>query len=116
MARHEGGCQCGRVRFAVDVELDGLVTCNCSRCGKLGSILAFTGADAFALEKGQEALTEFKFNTDKISHLFCETCGIQSFGRGLAPDGREMIAVNVRCLDDVDVFGLKAQQVDGKSF
>jgi hypothetical protein len=78
--------------------------------------LAFTGADAFALEKGQDALTEFKFNTDKISHLFCETCCVQSFGRGVAPDGREMIAVNVRCLDDVDVFGLKLRQVYGKPF
>ncbi|WP_255408346.1 hypothetical protein [Caulobacter sp. FWC2] len=25
MASHEGGCQCGRVRYAVDVELDGLI-------------------------------------------------------------------------------------------
>jgi len=79
-------------RFAVDVELDGLITCNCSRCGKLGSILAFAGADAFALERGEDALTEYRFNTDKITHLFCETCGIQS-SAGRHPDGREMIAV-----------------------
>lgn len=116
MARREGGCQCGRVRFSADVEMDGLITCNCSRCGRLGSILAFTDADAFSLEQGQDALTEFKFNTDKISHLFCETCGVQSFGRGVAPDGREVIAVNVRCLDGIDVFALKPQEVDGKSF
>jgi hypothetical protein len=82
----------------------------------LGSILTFTSADAFSLERGQDALTEFKFNTDKISHLFCATCGVQSFGRGVAPDGREMIAVNARCLDGVDVFALKPQEVDGKSF
>lgn len=116
MARREGGCQCGRVRFTVDVALDNLITCNCTRCGKLGSILAFAGADAFALQAGGDALTEYRFNTDKISHLFCGTCGIQSFGRGVTPDGRQMIAVNVRCLDDIDVFGLNPQQVDGKSF
>lgn len=116
MERHEGGCQCGRVRFSVEISLDNLISCNCSRCGKLGSILAFSSADAFSLEIGEDALTEFKFNTHKISHLFCEICGIQSFGRGVAPDGREMVAVNVRCLDDVDVFALKPQQVDGKSF
>lgn len=116
MTRREGGCQCGRVRFTVDVALDSLITCNCSRCGKLGSVLAFTSTDAFALQTGDDALTEYRFNTDKIAHLFCATCGIQSFGRGVTPDGRQMIAVNVRCLDDVDVFALKPLQVDGKSF
>lgn len=116
MAKHEGGCQCGRVRYAVEVELDQLISCNCSRCGKLGSILAFAGADAFDLLRGEDALTEYQFNTHKISHLFCETCGIQSFGRGTAPSGQQMVAINVRCLDDVDVFSLQPQQVDGKSF
>lgn len=116
MASHQGGCQCGRVRFKVEVELEGLIACNCSRCGKLGSILAFAGGDAFELESGEDALTEYRFNTHKISHLFCETCGIQSFGRGIAPDGREMVAINVRCLDGIDVFALQPRPVDGKSF
>ena len=116
MASHEGGCQCGRVRYAVDVELDNVITCNCSRCGKLGSVLAFSGADAFDLKRGEDALTEYQFNTHKISHFFCATCGIQSFGRGVGPNGQAMVAINVRCLDDVDVFALQPQQVDGKAF
>lgn len=116
MARHEGGCQCGRVRYAVEVELDQTISCNCSRCGKLGSILAFAPESAFELQSGQDALTEYKFNRHNISHLFCETCGIQSFGLGAAPNGDRMAAINVRCLDDVDVFALNPQQVDGKSF
>ena len=116
MAKHEGGCQCGRVRFAVEVGLEDLIACNCSRCGKSGAIMAFAGADAFELTSGDDALTEYKFNTHKIAHQFCETCGIQSFGRGTAPNGAEMVAVNVRCLDGVDVFSLKPQQVDGRSF
>ena len=61
-------------------------------------------------------MPKYQFNTHKISHLFCETCGIQSFGRGAAPNGQQMVAINVRCLDDVDVFALKPQQVDGKAF
>lgn len=116
MAQHEGGCQCGRVRYAVEIGLDDVISCNCSRCGKLGSILAFAPADAFELKSGEDALTAYQFNTHKISHLFCETCGIQSFGRGAAPNGAEMVAINVRCLDGVDAFALQPQQVDGKSF
>lgn len=116
MARHEGGCQCGRVRYTVEVGLEDVISCNCSRCGKLGAILAFVGANDFELQSGEDALTEYKFNTHKIAHLFCETCGIQAFGRGVAPNGQEMVAINVRSLDDVDVFALKPQQVDGRSF
>jgi hypothetical protein len=115
MARHEGGCQCGVVRYAVELELDNLIACNCSRCGKLGSVLAFAPAPAFDLKQGHESLTEYRFNTHKISHLFCKTCGIQSFGRGVGPDGNEMAAINVRCLDDVDVFALEPHRFDGKS-
>jgi hypothetical protein len=116
MAMHEGGFKCRRVRFAVEVGLEDLVSCNCSRCGKLGSALSFAHADAFELRSGEDALTVYRFNTHTISHFSCATCGIEPFGGGAAPDERAMVAINVRCLDDVDVFALKPQQVEGKSF
>ncbi len=31
------------------------------------------------------------------------------------PDGTAMVAVNVRCLDDVDLDALKITQIDGRS-
>ena len=116
MAKHQGGCQCGKVRFEVEVGLDDLITCNCSRCRKLGSVLAFAAESDFTLLQGEEHLTDYRFNTGKISHLFCSECGIESFGRGEGPDGVRMAAINVRCLDDVDVFALDPVQVDGKAF
>jgi hypothetical protein len=115
MTKHDGGCQCGRVRYTAEVSLDNLISCNCSRCGKLGSILAFAPASAFTLLQGEDALSEYRFNTHRISHLFCATCGVQSFGRGVGPDGVEMAAINVRCLDDIDVFALQPHPFDGKS-
>lgn len=50
-----------------------------------------------------------------IHHLFCSTCGVRSFGRGTGPDGKKMVAVNVRCVDDLDVKPLDVQWYDGKS-
>ena len=35
--------------------------------------------------------------------------------RGLTPKGDEMVAVNVRCLDDLDVAGLAVKPFDGRS-
>jgi hypothetical protein len=65
---------------------------------------------------GEGAMTDYRFNKHVIHHLFCSTCSIQSFARGRTPDGAEMIAVNVRCLDDVDVAALKVKTVDGRNF
>jgi hypothetical protein len=110
-----GGCQCGAVRYQVSMELGQVIACNCSRCGKLGSLLAFAPASEFKLLSGEDALTDFQFNKHVIHHLFCKKCGIESFARGSGPDGSEMAAINVRCLDDVDVGSLKIMQFDGRS-
>ena len=37
------------------------------------------------------------------------------FLRGTNPKGEEMIAVNVRCLDDVDAAALEPTPFDGRS-
>jgi len=114
--QYSGGCQCGAVRYDVTVDLDNTITCNCSRCGKLGSILAFAPPDAFKLQSGEGELTDYQFNTKAIHHLFCKVCGIQSFARGTTPDGTSMIAINARCLDDIDPTTLSPTHVDGRNF
>lgn len=111
-----GGCHCGNVRYEVQMDLKRPATvCNCSMCGKSGTMLAFVPAAAFRLLKGDEALSEYRFHHKVIAHLFCKTCGIKPFARGAMPDGSKMVAVNVRCLDDVDLGALETQSFDGKS-
>jgi hypothetical protein len=115
MARYQGGCHCGRVAYEVEADLGQTVACNCSWCRMRGSILAFAPASAFTLAKGEEALTEYRFNTRKIQHLFCETCGIESFARGAMPDGTPTVAINVRCLKGVEPGDLSPTLFDGRS-
>ena len=112
---HEGSCRCGAVAYEVETELDGLIECNCSHCYRKGLVLAFVSPDAFRLT-ADGPQTEYLFNTHKITHLFCETCGVQSFARGTAPDGQPMVAVNIRTLTDIEPFSWTAQRVDGRSF
>jgi hypothetical protein len=116
MEKHTGGCHCGAVRYEAEVDLGNTMTCNCSICQKRGSILTFTTADKFTLQKGEGAQTTYNFNKHAIDHLFCKTCGILSYAQGKAPDGKRMFAVNVRCLDDVDIGKLTPKQIDGRSF
>ena len=99
---YHGGCQCGAVRYHVEASLDQPITCKCSRCQRLGSVLVFAPRDSFVLEQGADNLTEYLFNKRKVRHLFCKTCGIESFAYGTGPDGREMAAINVNCLDGVE--------------
>ena len=113
---YSGGCQCGAVRYEASFELGEVLSCNCSRCGRLGSLLAFMPTESFKLISGEDATTEYQFNKHVIHHLFCATCGIQSYAHGKGPGGAEMVAVNVRCLDDVDVDSLKVKKVDGRKF
>ena len=114
---YSGGCQCGKVRYNVELALDEVIACNCSRCGRLGSLLAFAPASKFELESGEDAVTSFEFNKHVIRHYFCSSCGIQSYAIGRNPKtGEDMAAINVRCLDGIDVDALKVKHVDGKSF
>jgi hypothetical protein len=112
---HQGGCHCGKVRFQCETDLGQVMTCNCSICAKHGLVLTFIGAGKFKLLSGESELTDYQFYKKEIHHLFCKFCGVEPFARGTAPDGKEMVAVNVRCLDGIDIGALNTVQFDGKS-
>jgi len=68
---HSGGCQCGRVRYDVRLDLSKpVISCNCSMCGRAGTLLAFVPADQFTLRSGEDVLTDYQFNNHIIHHLF----------------------------------------------
>ncbi len=114
-ASHHGSCHCGAVSYNVELDLaQPALSCNCSMCGRTGALLMFVTPDKFQLEKGEDAMSVYKFNKHVIDHLFCKTCGVRPFARGVGPKG-PMIAINVRCLDDVDVFQQPRNEFDGKS-
>ena len=115
MKTYTGGCHCGKVRFEVATDLGIVISCNCSYCAMRGLLLTFVPASQFTREKGKEVLTEYRFNTMKIRHLFCKHCGIEAFGMGNKPDGSPTVAINIRCLDGIDLDALTLTPFDGKS-
>jgi hypothetical protein len=111
-----GSCHCGAVRYTVEIDLSQpVISCNCSMCGRSGTLLAFVGADHFKLVQGSDSLTDYQFNKHVIHHMFCKVCGIKSFARGVGPGGKEMAAINVRCLEGVDLGALEVKPFDGRS-
>lgn len=109
-----GSCHCGGVRYEVGLDLSSPMTaCNCSICGRTGTLLTFVPAASFKLERGEDKLTDYQFNKKVIHHLFCKTCGVRSFARGTGPDGNEMVAINARCLEGVDPASLNIKHHNG---
>ena len=116
VSHYEGGCQCGAVCYEVDVDLDNTITCNCSRCQRMGFVLAFAESKNFTLKSGEGALTEFLFDRKAIRHLFCKTCGVESFVYGNMPDGSLTVAINANCLDGIEPRELNSKHVHGRDF
>ena len=112
MAIHHGQCQCGKVRFEADTEIKEVISCNCSRCRRLGALLSAVPADKFKLTSGKDAMTRYTFNKHAINHMFCATCGIQAFATGKLGD-KDMVMVNVRCIDGLDAAALPVRMFDG---
>ncbi|MBX3260372.1 MAG: GFA family protein [Labilithrix sp.] len=111
---YEGGCHCGAVRFEVTMEAPSKAfDCNCSICSTAGWLLAFAPEEAFALIQGEGALRDYQFGKKSTHHLFCGTCGTRSFSRGAGPDGKVMVAVNLRCLRGLDATKLPTETFDG---
>jgi hypothetical protein len=113
---YTGSCHCGTVRYTVELDLSQpVIACNCSICGRSGTLLSFAPIEKFKLEQGEDALTDYQFNKHVIHHAFCNKCGIKSFARGTNSQGKAMAAINVRCLDGVEPDKLEIKHVNGRS-
>lgn len=61
------------------------------------------------------AASTYTFNKHVIKHRFCPTCGIHPYGEGVDPKGNHMAAINIRCLEDIDLAAIPVQNFDGRS-
>jgi hypothetical protein len=109
---YQGGCHCGRVRFAVTADLDGITECNCSICTKKGIWHLIVPRAQFELLSGEDELTTYTFNTGVAQHTFCKHCGMHPFY--VPRSDPDKIDVNARCLDDFDINAVTPKKFDGK--
>lgn len=116
MQTYTASCHCGAVKYEADADIASVIACNCSHCQRKGLLLAFIPESQFRLLSGEDAQTEYRFNKKVIQHLFCQTCGVQSFSRGKDEKGNTMIALNVRCFEGVDPNVFTVMPFDGKSY
>ncbi|HSR66148.1 MAG TPA: GFA family protein [Xanthomonadaceae bacterium] len=113
--KHQGSCHCGKVSFEVEGEIDGGLACNCSICQRKGSLLWFVPRAQMQLRTPEEAAATYTFNKHAIRHRFCPTCGIHPYAEADAPDGRPMAAINLRCIEGIDLTSIPVREYDGRA-
>ena len=113
---YTSSCHCGTLSATVDEDLPTSgMTCNCSICRRKGNVHHFTTPDKVTFARPEGQVAEYTFNNHSIRHQFCTTCGCAPFAEGSDPKGNAMAAINIRCLDGVDIDALPRRHFDGAS-
>lgn len=112
---YTGSCHCGRIAFEAEGEIDSALACNCSICSRKGSLLWFIPRQNLKLKTPQDAMSTYLFNKHVIKHRFCPSCGIHPFGEGTDQKGNAMAAINLRCVENLDLAKIPVHEYDGRS-
>ncbi len=104
MPRIEGGCLCGSVRYASDVEPKAVINCYCEACRKnSGSTNSFNLAmPAGSVKVTGETVATYVDHSgasgEPFNRYFCSRCGSHFLSRGSGYEGVEFIKAGT--LDD----------------
>jgi hypothetical protein len=109
---HTLSCHCGAFRFEVDAELKDLRECNCSTCGRHGFLHWKVPTSAVRLLTWKRTLSSYKWRDPVGGHDFCSTCGTGLMRSGY-PDN--IVSVNARCIEGIDIFTLAISRYDGRT-
>ena len=115
MTTYIGSCHCGGIAFEVEGEIESGMACNCSMCSRKGSFLWFVPRQSLKLKTAESAASTYLFNKHVIKHRFCPTCGIHPYGEGADPKGNAMAAINLRCLENIDLDTIPVKHFDGRA-
>lgn len=119
---YQGSCHCGACRFETDLALDHVRSCDCSVCRRRGALMHRVPDSALRLHTPLDALRVYTWGTGTARDYFCPHCGILPFRRPRALTEAEAAqgmtpfngwAINVRCLEGVDLDALTVQRIAG---
>jgi hypothetical protein len=100
------------VIFELQGNIGFVVDCNCSICRRRAALWHGASDGDLKIVAGEFELTLYQFNTNTARHYFCRHCGIHPFVRPRLDPSRW--AVNVRCIDGLDLSALEVRRFDGE--
>ena len=115
MTTYTGSCHCGRIKFQAGGDINGATACNCSICQRKGALMWFVPREALTLLTPEEDTASYLFNKHHITHRFCPTCGMHPYGEGAGPGGQAMAAINLRCIEGIDLKAIPVTEYNGRA-
>ena len=112
---YNGSCHCGHVAFQVEGTISGAMSCNCSLCQRKGALMWFVPREQLQLLTPDENAGTYTFNKNVIKHRFCAKCGVHPYGEGVDAKGNAMAAINIRCLEDIELEKIPVTHYDGRA-
>lgn len=110
----KGSCHCGAVKFEVHAPVTPAARCNCSLCRRKGALMTPPfAANQLTILQGEDALSQYQFNTRTAKHFFCRHCGIYPFHQ--TRTNPQLWRANIGCLESIDPYALEAGISNGAS-
>ncbi|KAH7067974.1 Mss4-like protein [Paraphoma chrysanthemicola] len=113
-------CHCGEVTFTIklspQMEVYTVMQCNCSICTANGYLLVYPKrSDVVFHGSSKDHVQKYQFHTKKKDHWFCRHCGTSLLidFNGIY-ENYDVMAVNARTIENVDVSTLKLEYGDGR--
>lgn len=122
MTTYVGSCHCGRVRFEVVAEIDHVRSCDCSVCSKRGALNFRVPQRSLRLLSSWENLSLYQGGLPYRQGLLLQHLRNSAVSASSDPAPRELEeglqpfdgwAVNVRCLEGVDLERLPVKRIYG---
>ena len=122
---YRASCHCGAVRFRFRSEI---ITkgrrCNCSICSRKGIVnsVSYISPEDIERVEGMSSLALYQFGDKDVNHYFCRTCGICPFTtvasvppNYVGPARPGYYRINLGCVENIDVYALEIEVIDGRS-
>ena len=100
MAKHNGGCHCGKVKFTAKDPIIS-VACNCQRCRKLSGSLhlgVIFSEENFSVDGELSSYEYIGGSGNRVHSKFCGTCGSKIYSKAELFEG--LVSVKLGVLDD----------------
>jgi len=112
---YQGSCHCGQIKFQIEGTIEGAMSCNCSICQRKGALMWFVPRAQLQVLTPDENASTYTFNKHVIKHRFCPTCGMHPYGEGSDAKGNPSAAINIRCIENIDLEKIPVTHYDGRS-
>lgn len=109
-------CHCGIVRLELPRLPRSLTQCNCSICRRYGALWAYFRRRSVRVIAARSALASYTWRNRVRQYRHCKRCGCVTHyqQRVRRPDGTDIVAVNLRNIDDPErVAQVRTRLLDG---